>query len=247
MRLFELAIVANEPAEAHEIIAKIKQREGEQGNLWRFAEAACLIDQAGRGDTRDLRDSARKLVAEIGERRPDWWGGPLLKAQVAEFENQPEEALAEFHTRRRDGESLAPRCPACLRSARTIGRISRRPIAWRRLLTDRGVASRDVTIFGALKAIRIGDIESGLRLARQVSLETSNLYSDHLSMGRVHLVAGRMDEAGKDFRRAVELGPGLPATWLAYVEYLVQSKQLVQARAVIEQAGKALPAESVRT
>ena len=34
--------------------------------------------------------------------------------------------------------------------------------------------------------------------------------------------AGRSDEAGKEFRRAVELGPGVPESWLTYVQYLVQ-------------------------
>ena len=55
--------------------------------------------------------------------------------------------------------------------------------------------------------------------------------------------AGRSDEAGKEFRRAVELGPGVPESWLTYVQYLVQTKQIDQAKTAIEAARKALPAD----
>jgi tetratricopeptide (TPR) repeat protein len=57
------------------------------------------------------------------------------------------------------------------------------------------------------------------------------------------MTAGRSAEAGKEFRRAVELGPGVPGAWLTYVQFLVQSKQPDQARAALEAARKALPAD----
>src|SRR5262249_45371325 len=41
----------------------------------------------------------------------------------------------------------------------------------------------------------------------------------------------------------VELGPGVPAAWLSYVQQLVATRQLDRARAVVEAAGKALPAD----
>ena len=44
-------------------------------------------------------------------------------------------------------------------------------------------------------------------------------------------------------RRAVELGPGVPITWLTYVQYLVQVKQLDRAKATVQAARKALPAD----
>ena len=47
-----------------------------------------------------------------------------------------------------------------------------------------------------------------------------------MKLGWIYLTAGRSDEAGKEFLRAVELGRGVPENWLAYVQYLVQAKQL---------------------
>ena len=57
--------------------------------------------------------------------------------------------------------------------------------------------------------------------------------------------AGRSDAAGKEFRRAVELGPGVPDSWVMYVQYLVQTKHLDQAKTATEAAQRALPADRV--
>ena len=111
------------------------------------------------------------------------------------------------------------------------------------VLRDQGAALDEITIVKALDAIRKQDFDRGIALARQVFPETSTNPSDHLTLGRLYMAAGRSDEAGKEFRRAVELGPGVPESWLTYVQYLVQTKQIDQARAAIEAARQALPAD----
>ena len=55
------------------------------------------------------------------------------------------------------------------------------------------------------------------------------------------MAAQRPREAGQELRRAVELGPGVPITWVSYVQYLVLEKQVDQARAAVAAARKALP------
>ena len=65
-------------------------------------------------------------------------------------------------------------------------------------------------IVKAVDAMRKQDFDQGIALARQVFPETSTNSSDHLTLGRFYMSAGRSDEAGKEFRRAVELGPGVP-------------------------------------
>ena len=52
-----------------------------------------------------------------------------------------------------------------------------------------------------------------------------------------------MTRAGKEFRRAVELGPGSPDSWSTTIQYLVQAKQTDQAKTAIEAARQALPAD----
>jgi tetratricopeptide (TPR) repeat protein len=59
--------------------------------------------------------------------------------------------------------------------------------------------------------------------------------------------AGRLEEGEKELRRAEELGPELPDAWLAYVQCLVQAKQLDRAKAAVAAARKALPADRATT
>jgi tetratricopeptide (TPR) repeat protein len=108
---------------------------------------------------------------------------------------------------------------------------------------DRGVVLEDLTSLEAINAIRKKDFKRGVALARQAFPETSTRASDHLSLGEILLSAGRTEEAGRELRRAVELGPDLAGAWLAYVRYLVQVKQLDQAKAAVEKARKTLPAD----
>ena len=107
----------------------------------------------------------------------------------------------------------------------------------------RGPPLNEVTIVKAMDAIRKQDFERGVALARKVLPESSTSYSDHLTLARFYMSAGRSDEAGKEFRRAVELGPGVPESWLTLVQYLMQTKRIDQAKAATEAARKALPAD----
>lgn len=75
MGLYDLALKANDPAEAGELVAQIRRAEGEEGTHWRFSQALYLITLARRGDTKGLQ-LAQTLVSEIVARRGDWWGVP---------------------------------------------------------------------------------------------------------------------------------------------------------------------------
>ena len=112
-----------------------------------------------------------------------------------------------------------------------------------KILSDRGMAAGDLTISTAINAIRQKDYDRGIALARRVFSQSSTHFSDHLFLGQFYMAAHRPMDAGKELRRAVELGPAVPITWVSYVQYLVLEKQVDQARAVIAAARKALPAD----
>ncbi len=112
-----------------------------------------------------------------------------------------------------------------------------------KVLTDRGMAAGDLTIVTALDAIRRRDYDRGLALARQVFSASSTYFGDHLVLAQLFLAAQRPREAGQELRRAVELGPGVPITWVSYVRYLVQSQEVDQAGATVNAARKALAAD----
>ncbi len=241
LTLFELAKEEGDQADAASLVEDVRKIEGDNGFFWRYAQAALLIEKARRSASRNL-DEARALAAEISERQPDWWVGPTLNGEIAEIAGSIDQAI-DSYVRAVELGNVQP-----AHARRLVGLISQRnrPDEIDRvaqLFRTRGVPLDDITIVRALAAIRRQDFDGGIALARQVFSDTSTSYSDHRALGRIYMDAGRSGEAGKEFRRALELGPGIPACWLDYVRYLVQAKQIEQARAVVEAARKTLPAD----
>ena len=64
LSLFDVALQTADHASAVEVVTKIRTIEGDQGTLWRFGKASCLLDEARRGVPNDLQVS-RDLAAEI--------------------------------------------------------------------------------------------------------------------------------------------------------------------------------------
>ncbi|MGC8641283.1 MAG: tetratricopeptide repeat protein, partial [Isosphaeraceae bacterium] len=241
LRLFDLAIAGGDQKDADDLVGQIRKLDGEKGTVWRFARAALLIDQVRRGDRAQLA-AARQIAADLVQERPQWAGGYALSGEIAELAGEPVPAIAAYQQAVKLGDlrpALVRRLVGLLNEQKQFDEIDR--VA--RLLPGEGAAVPEITLVKALEAIRKEDFDKGVALARQVYSESSTNASDHLNMGRIYLAAGRTDEAGKLFRRAVELGPGASDAWLAYVQFLVQTKQPDQAKAATEAARKALPAD----
>src|SRR5271157_4515729 len=246
LALFNLAMEAADYADALGLVSTMRKVEGEQGTFWRFAHATLLIDQARRGENKARKASAddlgvlRGLASELAERRPDWWGAPLLQAEIAELEGRDDDVVAAYQRAIDLGSSQ----PAIVR--RLIGVLSdqKRFDDIDRLVTnlrDRGIAAEDLAIATAYSAIRGKDYERGLALARGVIPASSTKYGDHLALGRILFSSGKVEEAGKEFRRALDLAPSVPETWQSWVEYLARTNQAQAARDAAAAAEKALP------
>jgi cellulose synthase operon protein C len=239
--LFELAIEAGDLDDAAQLVSQIRKIEGDKGTHWRFTQAILLIDKARRGVSHDLEE-ARVLAGEISERQPDWWAGPTLKGELAELAGAPDQAI-EHYLRAVELGNVQPPF-----ARRLVGLLNQRNrfkdiehLA--QVLREQGVALNEITIIKALDATRKQDFDTALALARQVFPENSTNPSDHLALGRFYMSAARSDAAGKEFQRAVELGPGVPDSWVTYVQYLVQTKHLDQAKTAVEAAHIALPTD----
>ncbi|MGA7499844.1 MAG: tetratricopeptide repeat protein [Isosphaeraceae bacterium] len=245
LALFNLSMEAADHADALGLVSSMRKAEGEQGTFWRFAHATLLIDQARRGENKARKASAddlgvlRGLASELAERRPDWWGAPLLQAEIAELEGRDDDVVAAY----RRAIDLGNSQPAIVR--RLIGVLSdqKRFDDIDRLVTnlrDRGIAAEDLAIATAFNAIRKKDYERGFALARSVIPASSTRYGDHLALGRILMTSRKVEEAGKEFRQAVKLAPSVPETWRSWVEYLARTNQAQAAREAAAAAEKAL-------
>jgi tetratricopeptide (TPR) repeat protein len=243
--LFELAMQSADSSEAQELVTKMRALEGEDGTLWRFAQASSLLDQSRRSPagSRDLElPLPQRLAQEIAQSRPDWWGSFVLQAEIADLRGQNDEARKHYARAIELGNNsrtVARRLVALLNEAKEFDQIER--VVKR--LSDRGVPSRELVLSAATAAMRQRNYDEGIKLAHQLYSESSTNFADHLAMGQFYTTAGRSREAGRAFARAVKLGPGVPAAWLSYIQYLVQQKQLDQARAQVAEARRSLPAD----
>ena len=234
-------MTAGEGSDAVALVEEIRKAEGEEGVSWRFAKAAVVIDRVRRGTSHDLEE-ARLLTAEISQRRPLWANGFALAGEIADLSGSDDQAIWDYLKAVELGSvqpSLIRRLVGLLNERQRFDEIDHLT----HVLRDQGAALNEVTVIQALDAISKRDFERGIALARNVFPQTSTSYSDHLTLGRLLMAAGRSDDAGKEFQRSVELGPGVPESWLTYVQYLVQTKQTDQARAAAAAARNALPAD----
>jgi tetratricopeptide (TPR) repeat protein len=240
--LLELAIETSNRAEAVRLTSAIRAIEGPRGTYWRYGQAADLLEQASRGAQVDLA-LPHRLAAQLAAERPGWWGSSVILGKLAELEAQTERAI-EYYKRAIEAGSKQPavtrRLVALLQERRRFDEIDR-VIS---IASEHGLPTADLTIAAALGAIRQNDHDQSIALARQVFLAGSRDFSDHLFMGRFYRAAGRPAEALLELRRATELGPAVPATWVSLVQLLVEQKQLDQARAAMDRAREALPLEA---
>jgi tetratricopeptide (TPR) repeat protein len=241
LRLFDLAMAAGDHANAADLVDEIHKAEGDRETSWRFAWAVLLIDKVRRGAPEHLAE-AQRLASEISKRRPKWSSGFALNGELAELAGSTDQAITAYVRAVELGNiqpSLVRHLVVLLNERERFEEIDH--IA--QLLRDQGAALGEITIVRALDAIRKGDFDRGIAFGRQVFPASSTNAGDHLNLGRIYTAAGRSDEAGQEFRRAVELGRGVPDNWLAYVQHLARANQFDQARAVVEAARQALPAD----
>ena len=135
-----------------------------QGTNWRFAQALELINRARRGDSTALQ-TASTLASEIAARRRDWWGVSLLNAQIAELQNQPEQALTNYMEAVKLGNgqpAVVRRLVLLLYQRNRFEDIERLA----QLLRNRDIALAELTtLASALNALRRGTRSMPLRFS----------------------------------------------------------------------------------
>lgn len=246
LAVFDVCLQSDDLAGARAQIERIRKAEGDrEGTHWRFAQAALDLEEHRRNPATgpDALQAAATQAARIVELRPNWWGGPVLKGQIAELKNLPDEAAEQF----KKAVMLGNQQPSVVR--RLVAMIYRgsgdRGSQIEDLLSflrSKGVSPGDAAISSALTAISRGETAKGLERARLALPDSSTSDYDHLLLARLYTVAGKYADAEREHRRAVELGPGVPENWLGYVQFLAGvNRPASVVKEVVEAAGRALP------
>ncbi len=242
--LFDLAIRedAEEQASAlQRAIARLRRIEGEEGVLWRFGEAARLVHRARQGDRSHLGE-ARTLLTEAARRRPGWARIPLLEAQIAELERNPDRAIAGY-LKAIEGEKAARDDP----SRRAVAQPEWPPAEADRLiegLVEQFPAPVTGTLgkLAAESALRQGDPK------RAADARASGGPGRLDGLSRPPLARpGPPDGQGAHGGRRGRVPPrrragaAEPDPWLAWIDYLAATDQKPRAQQAIEAARRKLP------
>jgi tetratricopeptide (TPR) repeat protein len=239
--LVHVKLAAGDLGAANALVAELRRIEGEEGTAWRGAMAACLIDQAARGDRSGLAQ-ARKLVGEVAKRRPGWAHSAFLEGRLADLDRKPAEALESYRRVLQQGEYPHMAVRRVVQLLADQGRFADangvlEVVQWH------GELERDFLRPAAEIALRAGNPDRACALAQTVVSSESKSAADLTWLGQIFQSARRHTEAQNAFTQAVRLDPVTPDWYLPLLSHLVGQGQAEQAEVVLAQMQRNVPAK----
>jgi tetratricopeptide (TPR) repeat protein len=243
IELFDLAAAAGDNSTADQWRDEIRKLEGEDGVTWRFAQASVLVGRAARGEKEDLQKlpEARRLLNEINLRRPNWSQAALCEARLCDLEKAPDVALQLYLK----AIKLGAWDPTAVGRAVVLLHQRHRYKDANALvgqLPKDFLFPQGAEVIAADTALRGPDKAHALALAERAVSADSKDYHDQLWLGCMYCMGGKEDKAVAAIRRARDLAPDAPETWLTLVEFLVRADRKKDAEAEVEAARKRLTA-----
>jgi Flp pilus assembly protein TadD len=224
-----------------QILDRLRAIEGDDGTLWRLAEATYLAAGTAEHDRDRRLAQARSRLAEVLRRRPQWGLAVLEDARLAELERKPDEAIASYLRAIELGETSL----AVARRATELLYARGRYIEADRLLqqvrsqatpADDSALARLEAQLSALNQ----DPARASTLARAAVSAESKDPRDLMWLGRIEVAAGRVAEAERAIRRAVMVGGDDPDPRVMLVELLAVNGRQADLEAELKEAELAL-------
>jgi tetratricopeptide (TPR) repeat protein len=225
-----------------DLVAKLRDLEGDDGALWRFAEALRLI-RVGGVENRDVRERGRPLLAEVRKRRPSW-PPPLVLEGLMDY---AEGALGSATERYQQALNLGEGRPVVVRRLVELYTRHRRYADAQRVirgLQDRGSLGDLGRLATEISLSAREDPRQTLLLARKAVSDQSADYRDHLWLGQVLWALQQPQDAEKELREAVKRGADRPDAWVALVQFLAGHDRRREAEEETARAEKQLGGEA---
>ncbi|MCI0459244.1 MAG: tetratricopeptide repeat protein [Gemmataceae bacterium] len=242
--LFDLALRGNSEQQAQTVLEQIRRIEGEEGTLWPFGKACLLIERARASKTKPAEEVLSLLTA-AATRRASWTRLTLAEAEFHELSGRAETALRKYQQAIEAGEQD----PVVLYRAVRLLHQRRRFVEADELLAklrpQPGLALAGLDRISAELHLFKKDPSRALEFARKAVPSDSKDPRELLWLGHVLCASDKWADAEPVFRRAVAVGEKSPDTWITLVQYLVRTGRKDQARTVLTEIPRKLPAEQV--
>ena len=241
--LVEIALQKNDAAAAQRWLGELRTLEGDQGSLWRYAEAAILVREAhGR---RGKLEEARKKLQDLEPMHKDWSRIPLLAATISELEGKHQQAITEY-TRALELGETQPRTLArlleLLLQRREVGKAETELAKYEQKLP----LTPELARLGAEAALGSRDKRSAQLALKRAELAVtlpSRDYRDYLWLAPIYRDASETAKAEELLRTSLDLAGHAPDTWIAWMEHLAQTDQRSKALSELDRLKQLLPAD----
>jgi tetratricopeptide (TPR) repeat protein len=238
---FDLALLSKDPSAINRAIDAIRNIEGADGSLWKYARAAQLVEEARSGERNKLVE-AQGLLEEVMIKRPSWPRAPVCLALAEELAGYPEQAIRRYQQAVELGDHSVTTIRSLVQLLYQRRRFADAEAALRQLPQPDAMPS-DLQRLAAEVSLRThANPDHALRLAQQAVTADSKDYRDHLWLGQMLAQSqAHAAEAEKALRRALALAENEPATWFALVQFLTRTGKKKEAEALLAQAESKLP------
>lgn len=236
----QLALRDRDAAGCDKWLARLRAAEGDDGTLWRHAEAARCV-RFTAADDRPATAAARERLAEAARLRPNWALLPLLDAELCEREGNFDGAIDKY----RQAVALGQREPHVIRRVVLLLHERHRYAEAQDMLPhlqeetplagDLGRLAAEVSLFSHQAP------EQTLDLVRKAVPADAADPREQLWLGQILTALNQTDEAEKTLRRAAAQAGDMPETWVSLVSLLARTGQKEAAEEAIAQAQKKLP------
>jgi predicted Zn-dependent protease len=236
LTLFDHALRAGQEKAMQRVLEDIQRIDGPDGTLADYGKACILLWRAGKGDRSGLV-KARSLLTGLANRRPGWSRVPLCLARVEELDRDRSAALQQYLHAIDLGERDAVVIRRAVELLYERGRYFEADQVVRKLPEVALVG--DLQRTAAVVSLRSHDYDRALTLAERAVAGQSKDYRDYIWLGQIlSAVPKRRAEAEKVLRRAVELAPRIPDSWLALIHHLAITDRNKAEEAIREAEGK---------
>lgn len=251
--LFDLALQAEDLSALGRVVKEIEEIEG-RGALWHYGRAVELVLLSIVGKENRYAE-ARSLLMQAAALRPAWSRIPLLLAEIAERQNDQEQALNYYQRAFDLGEDNPRAIRRLLQLLYERQRYAEADRVLRRLEELRAPFTGELVRLASEISLRLQEFDRALELARQ-SAAISKDYRDRVWLGQVLGVLalraraeGRtaqaeamLADAEREFREALALNSQAVDAWVALVRFYQISGQSEKAEAALGEAEKTLVA-----
>ncbi len=239
--LLDAALRKYRKEQAAKRVRELERLEGPEGTLWRFGRAAWIVAFHSPRDTKSWNE-ARLQLNRLQKVRPDWTRALLLAGRMAEKEGN-EKAAADYYLRA--VEVGATQEQTVLKLGELLLRQRRYADATGlvRRLKERGQLSKAESKLAAEVALLQGHKTEAIRFAKAAVSPNARDYRDRLWLANVYEKAGQLKHAGDVLQRLTLHSGYVPDVWIAWVQYLHQTKQQDRIREAFSELRKKMPAE----